>query len=278
MQVVDHKNMLTCDSANWAANSAGLSSACAERHSNRPEGVCTRQHPSPRTNHSGSSDWVQAGSDLIDAELARDNRPVVLYGLSAGGMETYHVAARNRRVKAIAGMTFLDQRDAQVRDETALNRFMSRVGGPMLNLTAKTPLAGMRLPMSLTSKMNALVNDKQALQAFMRDRSSAGNAMSIAFLSSYLSYQPAQEPEDFAVCPILLTQPAQDRWTPLHLSTPFLNRVRRVPVKVVMLENAGHYPLEQPGLSQMVEVIDRFYQEATGASAIGAAGKIPETK
>ncbi len=30
-------------------------------------------------------DWVQAGSDLIDAELAHDDRPIVLYGLSVGG-------------------------------------------------------------------------------------------------------------------------------------------------------------------------------------------------
>jgi len=209
-------------------------------------------------------DWVQAGSDYINAELARDNRPIVLYGLSAGGMETYHVAALNKKVKGIAGMTFLDQREQQVRDETSLNLFMSRVGGPLLHLSAKTPLAAMHMPMSLASKMNALVNDKAALSAFMRDKSSAGNAMSMAFLSSYLSYQPAMEPESFDVCPILLTQPAQDHWTPLHLSKPFLERIHQVPVRTVMLENAGHYPLEQPGLSQMEDEIDHFYQEVTG--------------
>ena len=27
-----------------------------------------------------------------------------------------------------------------------------------------------------------------------------------------------------------------------------------------MLENAGHYPLEQPGLDQMVDAVDRFCQ------------------
>jgi alpha-beta hydrolase superfamily lysophospholipase len=56
-------------------------------------------------------DWVQAGSDLVDAERAKDGRPIVLYGLSAGGMETYHVAALNKRVRGIVGMTFLDQRE-----------------------------------------------------------------------------------------------------------------------------------------------------------------------
>jgi hypothetical protein len=61
----------------------------------------------------------------------------VLYGLSAGGMETYHVAAKNRKVSGIVGMTFLDQRIQQVRDETAYNRFMSRVGGRRCSRSAR---------------------------------------------------------------------------------------------------------------------------------------------
>jgi pimeloyl-ACP methyl ester carboxylesterase len=84
--------------------------------------------------------------------------------------------------------------------------------------------------------------------------------MALAFLSSYLSYDPAVEPEDFDACPVLLTLPAEDRWTPLHLSEPFLRRIHQVPVKVVMLENVGHYPLEQPGLLQMEDAIDAFYR------------------
>jgi len=59
----------------------------------------------------------------------------------------------------------------------------------------------------------------------------------------------------------VLTQPAEDHWTPLHLSEPFLRRIGKVPVKTVMLERAGHFPLEQPGLAQMVDAIDSFYQQ-----------------
>jgi len=212
-------------------------------------------------------DWVQAGSDLVDAELARDPRPIVLYGLSAGGMETYHVAALNRKVRGIVGMTFLDQRLRRVRDETALNRLISRVGGPLMAWLAATPLAGLRLPMSLASKMHTLVNDPAALKACMADRSSAGNWVTIRFLASYMNYAPAAEPEAFEVCPILLTQPAQDRWTPLHLSELFLGRIGRVPVKTVMLENAGHYPIEQPGLDQMVAAIAAFCGDVARAKA-----------
>ncbi|MDR3659516.1 MAG: hypothetical protein P4L86_03720 [Mycobacterium sp.] len=63
----------------------------------------------------------------------------------------------------------------------------------------------------------------------------------MAFLASYLDYQPGA-----------------DRWTPTHLSDPFPNRITNVPVKKVVLDNAGHYPLEQPGLHQMVDAIDEF--------------------
>ncbi|MEN8347251.1 alpha/beta hydrolase [Acinetobacter nosocomialis] len=205
------------------------------------------------------NDWVQTGSDLIDVELAKDNRPVVLYGLSAGGMLTYHVAAKNKKVKAIVGMTFLDTSNQKVKDTVASNLFMSRVGTPITHLTANTPLAAIRVPMSWASKMSTLVNNKDALKAFMKDKTSAGNSVSLNFLDSYIHYKPEVAPEDFDVCPVLLTQPEKDRWTPLDLSTPFLSRIHKVPVKTVILENAGHYPLEQPGLSQMVDAIDSFY-------------------
>lgn len=72
--------------------------------------------------------------------------------------------------------------------------------------------------MSLASKVSALVNNPDALKVFLADRSSAGSWASMHFLSTYASYKPALEPEEFDVCPILLTQPVKDKWTPLHLS------------------------------------------------------------
>ena len=112
--------------------------------------------------------------------------------------------------------------------------------------------------MSLASKMSALVNNKAALKACLRDKTSAGKWVTMKFLSSLTAYKPVVEPEGFAVCPVLLTQPEKDTWTPLHLSKLFLKRVNRVPTKVVMLENAGHYPLEQPGLTQMCDAVVEF--------------------
>ncbi|SPL69816.1 Alpha/beta hydrolase family protein [Acinetobacter stercoris] len=206
-------------------------------------------------------DWVQAGSDLIDAELAKDDRPIVLYGLSAGGMLTYHVAARNRKVKAIVGMTFLDTASKQVKNAVSTSPFMAQVGGFFAKIGSHTPFKNMNIPMKMVSKMDTLVNNPEALKVFLKDKTSAGNSVTVAFLNSYLNYKPQIQPEDFSTCPVLLTQPEHDRWTPLALSEPFLHRIKQVPVEITLLKNAGHYPLEQPGLDQMVDEIDQFYQK-----------------
>ncbi len=144
---------------------------------------------------------------------------------------------------------------------TALNVPMSRVGAPLVRLAARTPLSGLRMPMRVASKMHMLVNDEATLRACLRDRTSAGNAMTMTFLDSYLAYRPVVEPEQFDVCPILLTQPGEDRWTPLHLSLLFLNRIERVPVTTVTLEGAVHYPIEATCLEQLTAAVEAFARE-----------------
>ncbi len=206
-------------------------------------------------------DWVSIASDFLNYEQERDPRPIVLYGLSAGGLLTYHVAAINKKVKGIIGMTFIDMRIQQVCDQACLNLFMSRVGVPMAHFAVKAGLASLSIPMALASKMWALCNDATAMKIFQSDKTSAGAWTTMRFLSSYTSYKPEMEPEEFNVCPILLTQPMADKWSPLHIAALFLNKVEKVPVKIVELEGAGHYPVEEKGLKQMKEAIVAFLRE-----------------
>lgn len=173
-------------------------------------------------------DWVDLASDYIDEESKKDNRPIFLYGLSAGGMETYHVAAKNKKVKGIVGMTFLDQRKQMVRDATAHNILMSRVGIPAAGLFRKIGLGSLKLPMKIASKMYALANNDTVLKIMLQDKTSGGNLATMTFLDSYGNYKPKIEPKTFDTCPVLLTQPALDRWTPKYLSIPFLSELKNV--------------------------------------------------
>ena len=119
-----------------------------------------------------------------------------------------------------------------------------------MQITAKTPFGAIPLPMSLVSKMSKLTNDPQALKIMLKDRTSAGNTMSIKFLNSYMNYKPPYHVSSFVQCPVLLTQPAEDHWTPLSLSQEVLKRLS-VPHEVVMLPKGGHYPVEKEALDQL---------------------------
>lgn len=46
----------------------------------------------------------------------------------------------------------------------------------------------------------------------------------------------------------------------------FLKRITKVPVKTVMLEKAGHYPLEQPGIDQLHAAIAAFIKDTVLAA------------
>lgn len=205
-------------------------------------------------------DWVQVVNDFVDAEAQKDNRPIFLYGLSAGGMLTMHVAMQNKNVKGIIGMTFLDQRQADVKLETMRFSSLSPVLLPSMKLTSKTFFGNISVPMSLVSKMNKLTNDPETLKVMLNDKTSAGNSMSIKFLNSYMNYQPKMEISSYSQSPVLLTQPVDDRWTPLALSEPVLKQLT-VPYQVIMLPNGSHYPIEKEALDQLKKSSIEFIQK-----------------
>ncbi|WP_078917598.1 transposase [Streptomyces sp. NRRL S-813] len=150
-----------------------------------------------------------------------------------------------------------------IRFRCSHDKLTSRIGVPFMGLAAKTPASSLKYPMSLAGKMSALANDPGAMKVFMKDRTSAANWVSVRFLDRYLNYAPAIELADFDACPVLLAQPAEDRWSPHHLSLPVLSHITKVPVDTVMLDNAGHYPLEELGLQQMQDAIADFVTKHT---------------
>ena len=194
-------------------------------------------------------DWVAVLSDFIAHEQSKDERPIFLFGLSAGGMLCLHSVLQQAQVKGIIGLSFLDQRYISVKKGCMRFSQLSALGLPLLQLCAQTPLKYLRLPMRLVSKMYALSNDPKALQCMLQDRSSAGNAMSLQFLHSYLNYVPQADLAQLQI-PVLMAQPELDRWTPLALSLPALQQLSQ-PYDLVILPQGGHYPTEEAALDEL---------------------------
>ncbi|MFR2534945.1 MAG: alpha/beta hydrolase [Clostridia bacterium] len=207
------------------------------------------------------SDWVECGNDYVKYEQSKDDRPIFLYGLSAGGMETYFVAEKNKNIKGIIGMTFLDQREKLVRMTTTKNWFWGTFGTALAKMSCMMGLSKFKMKMSISSKMNTLCNNEKALKAMIKDKTSAGNKVNMKFLSDYMTYTPEIEPENFDICPILLTQPKNDRWTPEFLSDIVLKKINKVPVKKVFLRGGSHYPIEKEALEDLHKYILEFLNE-----------------
>jgi alpha-beta hydrolase superfamily lysophospholipase len=193
--------------------------------------------------------WVACVCDLIDAELARDGKPVVLFGVSLGGLLAYQAAARSRRVVALAATTLTDPREPQVRAGLSRNPLLGTAGFWLLDRLA--PITdSLPLPMAYVSKMDGISNDPSLSALCMSDPLGGGRWVPARFLRSLMTTAPDIEPEDFDVCPVLLAHPGVDRMTDIALSRRFFDRLKG-PKRMVVLEGASHMPVEHPGVDQL---------------------------
>lgn len=80
--------------------------------------------------------------------------------------------------------------------------------------------------------------------------------MHLGLLCSMMESIPAVEPEAFEI-PLLLCHPEKDLWTPEWISRLFFDRIRSSK-ELCALKNAGHFPIEQPGIAQLEEAIISF--------------------
>jgi alpha-beta hydrolase superfamily lysophospholipase len=203
--------------------------------------------------------WVDCISDLIDAELARDGRPVVLFGVSLGGLLAYHAAARSRRVVGVVATTLADMREPAVRQGFARTALLGSAGLWLLSqLHGVTD--GLPLPMRYMSKMNRISNKPELARLCETDPLGGGNWVPARFLRTLVETAPDIEPEDFEVCPVLLTHPGVDRMTEISLSRRFFDRLA-CPKRMVVLEGASHMPTEHPGVDQLERAVLDFVGE-----------------
>jgi len=203
------------------------------------------------------NDWVHAFADFVNAETKRDYKKTILYGLSAGGMLIYNSACYINEVHGMIGMCFLQNDNPTVGNETSKYKGTNWLVIPLMEKFSKTKLKTKLIAMKDVSKMNALVNDEKALGIFLKDDASAAAKVQLQFLSDYMTYKLPIPVEEFDKCPILLTQPELDRWTPLELSELSMKGIK-APFTVKILEGAGHYPVEEKGLKQLIIYADEF--------------------
>lgn len=207
-------------------------------------------------------DWVQMLHDFVTQEAHKDDLPIFIYGLSAGGMLAYHAANQNPYVKGVMGSSFLDLSRPEVRAQTIRFYRVLDYLIPGLKLSADIPIRHLRLPISLVAKVKYTVNQPEAMNSLLLDPSSAGNRLSLGFFDSLLHYQPVQTSLRPRPVPLLLTQFEHDNWTPSRVNELFIQRFSHLDVHVEYIPDAGHFPIESKGLKQLhrsvIDFIERY--------------------
>jgi alpha-beta hydrolase superfamily lysophospholipase len=202
--------------------------------------------------------WVDCVCDLIEAEIERDGRPVLLFGVSLGGLLAYQAAARSRKVIGLIATTLADPRERVVRRGFARLPWLGTAGLWLLEKLARVT-DGLPLPMAYMSRMHQISNKPELSALVKSDRLGGGSWVPARFLRTLLTTAPDLEPEDFTVCPVLLAHPGVDRMTDIALSRRFFDRLA-APKRMVVLEGASHMPTEHPGVDQLEAAVLEFVQ------------------
>ena len=211
-----------------------------------------------RTSHDwfAYNDWVQLVTGFIELISERDDRPVVLFGFSVGGMLAYDVSCINHRVAGVCASCFIDLSDRDVRRAIATNpgwnMMMERVGGALVKSRVK-----LKVPLETFANRKTISNDPSLNDILARDRSSLGGRFPLAFLDSLRRHSPTVAPEAYKTVPVALLQAELDYNIPPSTNRRFFDRIAGSK-RYVELPSAGHIPLNVDALRMMVGEIDQF--------------------
>ena len=197
-------------------------------------------------------DWIDLLCDLVVAEKSKDDRPLILFGASMGGMLAYEVAHRTALVDRVVATCLLDPSDPDARRAAA--RF-AVLGGPApwLLRACAVPAGRVRVPVRWMADMANMSRNSELSTLCAGDTKGGGVRVPVGFLADYFGYAHVR-PEKYDGPPVLLAHPAEDRWTPPHVSIRFLQRLR-AETAIVMLDGCGHLPVEEPGLTQLADAL-----------------------
>lgn len=194
-------------------------------------------------------DWVRLLIDLVDAE--QDARPLVLLGASIGGMLALEVAAQSARVSSVAATCLLDPGDPRAR--ARMTRFgpAGILGKPLAGIV-RGRLASTMIPMNWVADLAKMSQNEKLSRLCAADPLGGAARVPLGFLASYVRYR--HTPPESMTTPLTLVHPAADAWTPMELSVRVLARVA-APTKLVVLRECGHFPIEAPGVTDLVDTV-----------------------
>jgi len=201
----------------------------------------------------GYRDEYAEWPDVI-AEIAQSEPgPVILAGLSMGGLTAMLAAQKAPTVRGVIVTTLMDLSQPEVFVKTARWRWLGRLS--LLSMAIAPWLFDrLVLPLSLAVQLNAMSSNKRMQDYFLKDPLIGGRWKAARFFRTIHQHRV----QSWALeCPLLLAHPGADAWTPTSLSLPAFEKVEGRK-RFVELSNGAHLPAEQPAYDELIAQMKAF--------------------
>lgn len=217
----------------------------------------------PAPSYNGDySEWPKVVSEIAAAEPG----PVVLMGLSMGGLTALLAAQGSKNVSALIVTTLLDLSDPEVFVRAARWRWLGRLS--LLTMTLAPWLFDrVVMPLSLATPLEKMSSSKCMQTYFQKDRLIGGNWKAARFFRS-IHQHPVHSWS--LHCPLLLAHPGADAWTPTAMSLGVYEKVIG-PKRFVEVSNGSHLPAEQPAASELLDAINAFLEDVAANSSMSSS-------
>jgi alpha-beta hydrolase superfamily lysophospholipase len=193
----------------------------------------------------------------VVAQLADETEgPVVLMGLSVGGMTAAFAAEEARGVDGVIATTLLDMGDPALLVRAARWRWlgwMSLLGFRLMPWL----IDRLSMPVWLVAPMGAMSSDPAMNAFFARDPLLGKLWVRLRFFRTMHARKAKRLTPR---CPLLLVHPGADAWTPTELSRPAFDRVEGTK-DLVELSNGSHLPLERPAFEELKGQVSHFLEK-----------------
>lgn len=202
-------------------------------------------------------EWPAVVADIADTQPG----PVVLFGLSMGGMTAVFAAQKSTHVAGVIATTLLDLTDPATFASAARWEWLGRLSSAVM-AAAPRLFDRIPLPLRLAAPLNAMSSSKRMQTYFARDPLIGRSWKPARFFRTAHAYPAATLRLD---CPLLLVHPGADRWTPTALSRSVFERVDARKT-FVELSNGAHLPLEQPAFRELTQRVEQFLDDVGAGS------------
>jgi alpha-beta hydrolase superfamily lysophospholipase len=201
--------------------------------------------------------WIECVADLLRQEQHRDELPVILFGVSMGGLLAYTAACRVP-VLAVFATSLLDPRLPPVREDVsrwpALGNLVDKISD------RSQAFDSLAVPVALLSDPTKMTRSAEVNRLTCRNSQGRPSRIGWRFLRTYLASPCDVAPEDYTGAPVTLMYPEDDRLASVKANLAFFDRLPPDRRRFVRLPQASHLPVENSGLVEMEQAFSREMQ------------------